>query len=77
MQAADASDNFSNQLMRCPICKKPADSTPANRYRPFCSKRCQMVDLGTWAEENYRVSGTSGEDSEHPDDRRDKKRLIH
>lgn len=36
-----------------------------------------MVDLGTWAEENYRVPGTSVEDTEHPDDRGHKKRLIH
>jgi len=30
-----------------------------------------MVDLGTWAAEDYRVAGGKAEDdSEHPDDRR-------
>ena len=46
--------------------------TPANRFRPFCSERCQMVDLGTWAGEGYRVSGGAVEDREHPDDRKKK-----
>ncbi|HEY2523926.1 MAG TPA: DNA gyrase inhibitor YacG [Candidatus Binataceae bacterium] len=54
--------------MRCPICKQPAEMTPANRFRPFCSERCQMVDLGKWAEEDYRVAGGKVEDREHPDD---------
>lgn len=26
-----------------------------NRYRPFCSERCKMIDLGAWATEAYRV----------------------
>ena len=55
-------------LMRCPICKKPADPSRANRFRPFCSERCQMTDLGTWANESYRVAGKSVEETEHPDD---------
>jgi len=46
----------------------------ANRFRPFCSERCQMVDLGTWAGEGYRVPGAAVEDREHPDDR--KKKLL-
>jgi endogenous inhibitor of DNA gyrase (YacG/DUF329 family) len=54
--------------MRCPICKQPAEMTPANRFRPFCSERCQMVDLGKWAGEDYRVAGGAVEDREHPDD---------
>jgi endogenous inhibitor of DNA gyrase (YacG/DUF329 family) len=60
--------------MRCPICKRPIDMTPANRFRPFCSERCRMVDLGTWAGEGYRVPGAEVEDREHPDDR--KKKLL-
>ncbi len=56
--------------MRCPICKRLVDSSPANRYRPFCSERCQMVDLGLWAGGEYRVADAPVEDREHPDDRR-------
>ena len=36
---------------RCPICKKPADSS----IKPFCSKRCADVDLGRWLGESYRI----------------------
>ncbi len=48
---------------------------PANRFRPFCSERCQMLDLGKWAGEDYRVAGGAVEDREHPDDL--KKKLLH
>ncbi len=26
-----------------------------NRFRPFCSERCKMIDLGQWATGAYRV----------------------
>jgi endogenous inhibitor of DNA gyrase (YacG/DUF329 family) len=29
--------------------------SPENRYRPFCSERCKLIDLGAWATEKYRV----------------------
>lgn len=55
-------------VMRCPICRKPVDLSPANPCRPFCSERCRMIDLGTWASEDYRVPGKEVEDTEHPED---------
>jgi endogenous inhibitor of DNA gyrase (YacG/DUF329 family) len=40
--------------MRCPICK--SEHTPAGpRLGPFCSERCQLIDLGQWLGEEYRV----------------------
>ncbi|MEI6127710.1 MAG: DNA gyrase inhibitor YacG [Pseudomonadota bacterium] len=39
----------------CPTCKKPAAYSPENPYRPFCSERCKLVDLGQWFQEGYRV----------------------
>jgi len=39
----------------CPICGKPALFTPENRFRPFCSERCKLIDLGQWATESYRI----------------------
>ncbi len=62
--------------MRCPICRKPADWSPSNRFRPFCSERCRDIDLGQWAAEVYRVPGGKVEDHEHPDDLK-KKKLLH
>lgn len=62
--------------MRCPICKKPTDISKNNRFRPFCSERCRLVDLGTWASGDYRVAGGKVDDKEHPDDRR-KSKILH
>ena len=45
--------------MKCPICKMPVSNSSENRLRPFCSERCQLIDLGTWAGEGYRVPGTN------------------
>jgi len=62
--------------MTCPICKKPADLSPKNRFRPFCSERCQMIDLGTWAAGDYKVEGSSKPAAnEHHDDLK-KRRLL-
>lgn len=40
----------------CPHCKKVAQ-WENNPFRPFCSKRCKMIDLGKWAAEGYRIPG--------------------
>lgn len=39
----------------CPKCGTTAEWSPSNRFRPFCSERCRMIDLGAWASEDYRV----------------------
>jgi uncharacterized protein len=44
--------------MTCPTCKQ-ATTWEGNRWRPFCSERCQIMDLGAWAAERYRVPGAS------------------
>jgi len=39
----------------CPRCGAPSVYAPGNRWRPFCSERCRVIDLGAWASEAYRV----------------------
>ena len=39
----------------CPTCKKRGDWF-AGKYGPFCSKRCKLVDLGKWLNEEHKVS---------------------
>ena len=40
----------------CPICKRAsAERTSASSPWPFCSERCQLIDLGKWLGEEYRV----------------------
>ncbi|MBL8149418.1 MAG: DNA gyrase inhibitor YacG [Blastocatellia bacterium] len=49
--------------MRCPICKRET-SWKDNPNRPFCSERCQMIDLGNWADGEYRIENSQkSEDS--------------
>jgi endogenous inhibitor of DNA gyrase (YacG/DUF329 family) len=38
-------------IAACPICGKPA----VEQHRPFCSRRCALIDLGRWIGGNYRV----------------------
>jgi uncharacterized protein len=50
---------MSNEVptVTCPRCKKPAVFTIDNPSRPFCSERCQLLDLGRWADGKYAVPG--------------------
>lgn len=43
------------RAVACPRCGAPVDWTPASRWRPFCSERCKLIDVGAWASEAYRV----------------------
>lgn len=43
------------RTVACPRCGARALFAPENRWRPFCSERCRIVDLGNWATEAYRV----------------------
>ena len=55
--------------MNCPTCGKPAQWKD-NPFRPFCSERCQLVDLGRWVEGDYRVAGEPLPENQtglHPD----------
>ena len=49
-------------ITHCPICKKTTLWTDENPYRPFCSKRCQLIDFGEWAKESYKINGEEGEE---------------
>ncbi|MTW19497.1 DNA gyrase inhibitor YacG [Allochromatium palmeri] len=40
----------------CPHCGKPVSWTPDSRWRPFCSERCRLIDLGDWLEERHRLA---------------------
>jgi endogenous inhibitor of DNA gyrase (YacG/DUF329 family) len=51
------------KLVACPRCGKAAEWDPANRYRPFCSERCKMIDLGAWANESYRIPVAEDDES--------------
>jgi endogenous inhibitor of DNA gyrase (YacG/DUF329 family) len=35
-------------------------------YRPFCSERCKLIDLGQWANEGYRIPASEDEEDKEP-----------
>ena len=43
-------------LIHCPTCEE-SFSYYTSEFRPFCSERCRMVDLGQWLREDYKVAG--------------------
>jgi endogenous inhibitor of DNA gyrase (YacG/DUF329 family) len=45
--------------VKCPTCRKFV-VWQDNVYRPFCSERCRLIDLGAWANESYRIPGADG-----------------
>jgi endogenous inhibitor of DNA gyrase (YacG/DUF329 family) len=45
----------------CPVCKK-ITTWEENPWRPFCSERCKLIDLGKWASEEYRIEGEKKEE---------------
>lgn len=51
------------KLVACPHCGKAAEWDPKNPYRPFCSERCKMIDLGAWATESYRIPVAEDDDT--------------
>ncbi len=42
-------------LVACPYCGVEHTWDTGNKSRPFCSERCKLIDLGKWANEEYRV----------------------
>jgi hypothetical protein len=42
--------------IKCPECGKTTEYSPENEYRPFCSKRCRLIDLGEWIDGAYKIN---------------------
>ncbi|HUR40690.1 MAG TPA: DNA gyrase inhibitor YacG [Verrucomicrobiae bacterium] len=50
----------------CPGCGKAPDPAAAARWKPFCSERCKMADLGQWFAGSYSIPADN--DAEPPDE---------
>lgn len=46
--------------VKCPTCGKLIEYSTDNPYRPFCSERCKLIDLGAWANDEYLIEGEPG-----------------
>jgi endogenous inhibitor of DNA gyrase (YacG/DUF329 family) len=61
-------------MIKCPVCKKET-AWKDNPFRPFCSERCRLIDLGKWAAEEYRIAGEKAflpDEGEHEKNSNDK-----
>jgi endogenous inhibitor of DNA gyrase (YacG/DUF329 family) len=46
-------------IVKCPTCKCPVEWSSESLYRPFCSDRCRLIDLGAWFDEQHRIPDES------------------
>lgn len=49
-------------IVKCPMCGKAVAWVASSHYRPFCSARCQLIDLGEWADENRVIPSDAEND---------------
>lgn len=56
--------------VKCPTCGRELDWGNAP-FRPFCSERCRLVDLGAWLSEQRAIPGDTAPlpDESHPEDK--------
>jgi len=53
-----------NIHVKCPHCHSEVLWSTENPYRPFCSKRCKLIDFGDWASESHKIPSELVENSE-------------
>jgi len=41
--------------VKCPNCGTLLKWDKSNSFRPFCSERCRLIDLGDWANESHSI----------------------
>ncbi len=41
--------------VKCPTCRRAVEWSPESLYRPFCSDRCRLIDLGAWLSEKHAI----------------------
>ena len=46
-------------VVKYPTCKRPVEWSDESIYRPFCSERCRLIDLGAWFNEQHRIPDDS------------------
>ena len=47
--------------VRCPTCKREVAWTAESTWRPFCSDRCRLIDLGAWFTGERSIAGETDE----------------
>ncbi len=47
---------MSPPIVKCPTCRREIDWS-TSEFRPFCSERCRLIDLGGWLSEKHAIPG--------------------
>jgi endogenous inhibitor of DNA gyrase (YacG/DUF329 family) len=58
-------------MVKCPTCRRPVEWSDESVFRPFCSDRCRLIDLGAWVSEQHKIPDDSSEGGERPRDPED------
>jgi uncharacterized protein len=55
--------------VKCPTCRRDVEWAEGSQFRPFCSDRCRLIDLGAWLTETHKIPGETGgaQDQLQPD----------
>lgn len=56
-RAAITGHRLTMTITKCPTCGARVEWSPKSPYRPFCSKRCRLIDLGAWLDGSNRIPG--------------------
>jgi uncharacterized protein len=55
-----------SSVVRCPTCGRSVEWSEISPWRPFCSERCKLIDLGAWASEQRSIPGDIAETEDKP-----------
>jgi endogenous inhibitor of DNA gyrase (YacG/DUF329 family) len=54
------------KTVQCPTCARPVEWNENSPWRPFCSERCKLIDLGAWASGQRAIPGDSSAAEDEP-----------
>ncbi len=57
--------------VKCPTCGRAVEWSDSSTYRPFCSDRCRLIDLGAWLSEERRIPDEASHPAEQTDGHED------
>jgi endogenous inhibitor of DNA gyrase (YacG/DUF329 family) len=56
--------------VKCPTCGRQTEWSESAPFRPFCSERCRLIDLGAWLSEQRSIPGETTPPPDTPDEER-------
>ena len=57
-----------SMTVECPNCGIQVSWTPESAWKPFCSERCKMIDLGAWFSEERAITDPKQQTGEQWDE---------